>query len=138
MLIVTPSRFSTSVKAALVNCEPWSLLKISGVLAQGVLQAIDAEHGFHAVADPPTEHPPRVPVDDRHQVGEAARQPDVRYVRAPNLVWPDHGNATQQIGIDLVLWVRAAGVGARRHPRQPQLLRQAPYPLAIGGGSSSS
>ena len=28
--------------------------------AQGVFQAVDADHRFHAVADPPTQHPPRV------------------------------------------------------------------------------
>ena len=31
MLMVMPSRWSVPVNAALVNCEPWSLLKISGL-----------------------------------------------------------------------------------------------------------
>ncbi|KVN31807.1 hypothetical protein WJ64_11510 [Burkholderia ubonensis] len=31
MLMATPSRISTPVKAALVNCEPWSLLNTSGL-----------------------------------------------------------------------------------------------------------
>jgi hypothetical protein len=30
MLMLMPAPFSTSVKSLLVNCEPWSLLKISG------------------------------------------------------------------------------------------------------------
>ena len=30
MLMVTPSRLSTPVKSGLVNCAPWSVLKISG------------------------------------------------------------------------------------------------------------
>ena len=31
MLIATPARLSTSVKAWLVNCDPWSLLNTSGL-----------------------------------------------------------------------------------------------------------
>src|SRR5664279_4183912 len=77
------------------------------VVAQGVLQAINTEYRFHAVADPPTEHAPRVPVDDRHQVGKATRQPDVGDIGAPDLIRPDHRHAAQYVGIDLVLRVWA-------------------------------
>jgi len=65
------------------------------VSTQSVLQAIDTEYGFHAVADPPVEHPARVPVNDRHQVGEAMRQPNVGDIRAPNLIGPDNRNTAR-------------------------------------------
>ena len=47
------------------------------VHAQSVFQAVNTERRFHTVADAPAEHPPRVPVDDGHQVDKTARQPDV-------------------------------------------------------------
>ncbi len=101
------------------------------MVAQGFFQAIDAEHRFHAVADPPTENPTRVPVDDRHPVGETSRQPDVRDVRAPNLVGSDDWDAAQQVGVNLVFRVWAAGVRTRRHAGQAHLPHQVLYPLAI-------
>ena len=133
MLMTTPSRVSTAVKAALVNCEPWSLLKISGLpwWRKASSRQSTQNTASMLLPDPPAEHPPRVPVNDRHQIDEAAWQPDVGDIRAPDLVWPDHGNPAQQIGIDLVLRVRPARVGTRRHPRQPHLAHQASYPLAI-------
>ena len=51
------------------------------MVAYGPLQTIDTECGFHVVADPPAEHPARVPVDDCDQVGKAMRQPDAGDVR---------------------------------------------------------
>ena len=100
-------------------------------MAQSVLQAIDTEHGLHAVADPPAEDFAAVPVDDGDQVGEAARQPDVRDVNAPHLTRSDHLNPSQQVGIDLVLGMRATGVGARRHSHPSDLTHQALYPFAV-------
>lgn len=101
------------------------------VVAQDVLQTVDAEHGFHAVADSPIEYSARVPVDDRHQVGEATRQSDVRDVGAPNLVWPDHGNAAQQVGIDsAALWrnplfrYAPPGIPPQQRPEQKQQQNQ--------------
>jgi len=114
---------------ALIAVEDFRL----AVAVQGLLQAIDAESRLHAVADPPAEHPARVPVDDRHQVGETMRQPDVGYVRTPDLIGSDHRNTAQQIGINLVLGVRAAGVWPRCHAGQPHLPHQALYPFTIDG-----
>ena len=59
------------------------------------------------------------------------RQPDVRYIRTPDLVGSGNRNATQQVGIDLVLWMRPAGVGPWCHARQPHQSHQPLYPLAI-------
>ena len=58
--------------------------------AQSLLQAINTECGFHAVADAPAEHPARIPVDDCDQVDEATTQPDVGDIGAPDLVGLDY------------------------------------------------
>ena len=102
-------------------------------MAQSVLQAIDTKHGLHAVADPPTENFAAVPVDDGDQVSEAARQPDVRNVRAPNLIRPGDRYPAQQVGIDLVPGMRAARVGARRNRCKSDQPHQALYPFAVDG-----
>jgi hypothetical protein len=101
------------------------------VMAQSVLQAIDTEHGLHAVADPPAEDFAAVPVDEGDPVGEAARQPDGRDVNAPHRTRSDHLNPSQQVGIDLVLGMRATGVGARRPSHPSDLTHQALYPFAV-------
>lgn len=53
------------------------------------------------------------------------------YFRAPHLVGPDHSHPAQQVRIDLVRGVCAAGVGPRCHTHPPHLSHQALYPLAI-------
>ena len=51
-------------------------------------------HGLHAegrlqrVGQAPGEHPPRIPIDDRHQVYEASRHRDVCDVGGPHLIDP--------------------------------------------------
>jgi len=107
------------------------------VLAQRVFQAVHAERRVHAVAKPPGQYAPRVPVDDRHQVGEPARQPDVRYVRTPHLVRARDRHAAQQVGIDLVLRLRLARVRPRRHARQSHAAHQALHALAIDDAARS-
>ncbi len=106
---------------------------------QGLLQAINTEHRLHAVANPPAEHPARVPVDDRHQIREAMCQPDVPQgdflrgvgdIRAPDLVGTDYRD-TEQVRIYLVFCVWPAGVRPWRHAGQPHLPHQALYPLTI-------
>jgi len=62
------------------------------VHAQRIFKAVHAKLCLHAVVDAPTEHFTAKPVDYRHQVG-----------------------------IDLVLWMRLAGVWLRRHARQSHL-----------------
>jgi hypothetical protein len=99
--------------------------------AQGILQAIHTEHRVHAVADPPAEHLTAIPVDHRHQVGKATQQADVRDVRAPHLIRPDHSNPAQQVRIYLVRRVSPARVRTRRHAGQPHQPHQPLNPLAI-------
>jgi hypothetical protein len=65
--------------------EPRALVAVEdlrlAVSAQSVLQAIDTEHRFQDVADPSIEGFAARRVADRHQVGEATRQPDVDSAR---------------------------------------------------------
>ncbi len=98
---------------------------------QGLPQAIDAKPAVQCVRDPPGQHLARVPVDHRHQIREPVRQPDVGDVGTPGLVGPVNLHPPQQVGVDLVLRVRAAGVRARRHARQPQHPHQPLHPLAV-------
>jgi hypothetical protein len=63
------------------------------VHAQSILRAFHAKRCLHAVADTPTEHPPREPVDDGYQIRKAPLQADVGDVREPDLVGPHHRHA---------------------------------------------
>ena len=89
------------------------------VHAQRIFQTIDAERRVPAVADPPGQHPPRRPVDDRYPIHEAARQPKVGDVRAPHWVRSGNRDAAQQVGIDLMSRMPGAGRWSRRQSRLP-------------------
>lgn len=106
-------------------CELRSLVAVEhlgrAMLSQRIFQTVHAERCVHAVAESPGQHLTAVPVHDCHQVGEAARQPDVRYVRASHLVRPRDRHTPQQVRINLVLRVRLAGVRPRRHAGQAML-----------------
>ena len=45
--------------------------------SQCIFQAVYTEQSLHAVADSPAQYKPRVPINDRHQIGKALAQPDV-------------------------------------------------------------
>jgi hypothetical protein len=78
MLIAMPVPSSRVVNAALVNCAPRSVLKISGSpKRQRHLQSLDTEQGVHRVGEPPGEHRARKPVDDRDQIQKAAADRDI-------------------------------------------------------------
>ena len=113
--------------AALVAVEHLRL----AMLSQGVFQAVHAKRRFHAVADSPAQHSPGVPVDHSHQVSKAARQPHIGDVRAPDLIGPHHGHTTQQVGVDLVQWIRRAGVWPWCHTGQRHRAHEALHPLAV-------
>lgn len=48
------------------------------VQPKGIFYTVGAKQGVHFVADSPSEHPARIPVDHRHQIHEATFQPDSR------------------------------------------------------------
>lgn len=98
---------------------------------QGFLQTVHAEGRVHAVADAPRQYPPRVPINNRHQIHEAVRQPDIRDVSAPDLIRPGDLNAMQQVRIDPMLRVRPIGRRSWRHPGQSHPAHQALRPFAV-------
>ncbi len=101
------------------------------VQSQRIFQAIDAERGVQAVADPPAQYPPQVPVDDRHQINETSQELDVRNVDTPNLIGPADLHAAQQVGINCLLGMSHARRRPRRHPSQPHMTHQPLHPLAV-------
>jgi len=111
MLIRTPAVSSLSVNAPLVNCAPWSVLKISGCpFPQGVFKRIEAERSVHRVRQAPRQDVAAAPVGHRDQVEEAACHWDISNVGGPHLVRPIDRQAVQQVGIDPVLCRRPAGL----------------------------
>src|SRR3954451_19848454 len=87
--ILTPAARSLAVKAALVNCEPWSVMKISGRPNRAsALKRIHAEARVHGVRQTPRQHGPARPVNDRHQVQETLSDRDIRDVGRPDVVGP--------------------------------------------------
>jgi len=73
-----PASSRTPVKASLVNCDPLVGIEDLGltVAAQGLLQAVHAEPRLQGVGHPPGEHPTRIPVHHRDQVGKSMLQVD--------------------------------------------------------------
>src|SRR5690554_4744639 len=69
-----PAPFSVVVKAKLVNCEHWSVLKMSGLPCRAIAssRAADAEVGIHGVRQPPGQNLATEPVHDSDEVEEAA------------------------------------------------------------------
>src|SRR4051812_24404350 len=130
MLILMPWAFSTPVNgelAALVGIEDLR----PAVADQSFLQGIDAEVGVQRVRNSPSQHRPRVPVHDRHQVDEALGKRDVGNVTAPDLI--DARQAAEKIRVLGVLGRRLAGVGALIDGDPSHQPHQALNPLAIDG-----
>ena len=120
------------MKAAEVNCEPWSVLKISGRpnLASASSSAA-TQNDVHCVRQPPRQHRARRPVDDRHQIEKAAPDRNVGDVGRPDVVRPLDRQVAQQIGIDLVLRVRSARPRLRPERCDPHPAHQPLHALAV-------
>ena len=65
---------------------PWSFVA-SDALPES-FKDLHAEGRLQRVGQAPGEHPPRIPIDDRHQVYEASRHRDVCDVGGPHLIDP--------------------------------------------------
>src|SRR6267154_1750640 len=103
MLMAMPLLASRPVKAEPVNCEPWSVLKISGLPWRAkIFQGLDAEGCFHRDRQPPGQNTTCRPVEHDGEIDEAARHRDVGDVHSPDLVRTRDLRAAQQIRIDLV------------------------------------
>ena len=69
MLIAICRPANSPVNFSEVNCDPWSLLKMSGSSPpQSPLQSLDAEVHLHRQRQRPTQHEPAEPIHDRHQI----------------------------------------------------------------------
>ena len=75
------------------------------VTVHGFLKGFNAEAGVHTVADPPGQHPAAVPVHYSHQIQKAPLQWQISDIGALNLVGAGDGQAPEQIGVNLVLWM---------------------------------
>src|SRR5690606_7733501 len=76
-----------------------------------LLDGFDAEGGVHGDRYAPSQYAAAVPVDDRRQVDESAGHRDVGDVHGPGLVGRRDRAVAQQVRIDLVSRVPAAGAG---------------------------
>ena len=123
VLLEDGGEFLRGELAALVAVEDLGF----AVFGNGLLECFNAKVCRHRVRQPPGQYPPSGPVHDRHQVQETLLHRDVTDVGGPHLVRPIDGHAPQQVGINLVLGMRAAGVRFRRDCPQAQLLHQPAY-----------
>ena len=66
------------------------------------VQRSDRQIPFHAVADHPANHPPRVKVEDDREIQPALAGLDIGDVTRPFLVWPGQRKVlVQQVGCDV-------------------------------------
>ena len=73
-----------------------------------VRECFNAEICFKRRRHFPGDHISTEPVEDGHEIGEAAFQFHVRDIRSPDLIWTDNVEASEQIWILLVHWVPLA------------------------------
>src|ERR1700687_1734454 len=85
-----PAAWSWPVKAALVNCAP--LVGVEDIgraeACQRLLERLHAEGRVHRIRQPPCQHRPAGPVDDRHQIEKALRHRNVGDIRGPHMAGP--------------------------------------------------
>jgi hypothetical protein len=119
----TPAAASVPVKAALVDWLAWSVLKISGLprRASASSSAKMQERHVHGVRQPPRQHRPACPIDDRDGVEEAASDRHIGDARCPHLVRPVDRQAAQEIREDLVSRrrLRRSWLGPQRGDAHP-------------------
>src|SRR6202040_2398300 len=93
---------------------------------ESLAQCLDAEPRRQRVRQPPGQHPPGCPVDDRDQVQKPPPHRYVRNVSGPHLVWLIDRPPSQKVRVDLVLGMPLAGVPLRPDRPQPELPHQPP------------
>lgn len=65
-----------------------------------------------------------MPVHYRRQIGEPAGQPDIRYIRAPDLVGPNNLELLEQVRVYPVRRIRPGQVPRREQRHYPHLAQQ--------------
>ena len=98
---------------------------------QRLLQRRRAKSRIVGVRQPPCQNRSAGPVDDRHQIEEAARHRDVGHVGRPHVVRLDNLQAAQQVGVYLVPGRGFARAGARNQRLDPHHPHQPLHPLAV-------
>jgi hypothetical protein len=99
--IVIPRVFNSPVNFSLVNCDPLSLLKISGRPRRNARFNVSTQKS-NSIVKPPTQHVPAVAVHPCHQVHKSIGQTDACDIRNPHLVDTRHLDALQQVRVDFV------------------------------------
>ena len=99
--IAMPAAASLPVNTALVNCAP--LVGVENIgraeARQRLVERRETERRVHRIRQPPCQHRPARPVDDRHQIEKAFCHPYVGDIRSPRIVGPIDRQAARQIGI---------------------------------------
>jgi hypothetical protein len=124
MLISMFRSFRSCVNAVDVN---WLTIGVedlrAAVSADGFFDGLDTKAHLRSplslinardkLADgqPPGKHPATEPVDDGDEVYKAFGHGHVRDVDRPDLVRPGHRQSAQEVGINLVTWLRLRRVG---------------------------
>src|ERR1700716_3387092 len=108
MLIAMPLWISTPVNAAPVNCEPWSVLKISGLPWRAkASSSVSTQNAASIVIDTRHDSTRRLkPVEHNGQINEATSHRNIRDVHRPHLIRLRDLHSAQQIRIDLVSRLR--------------------------------
>ncbi len=102
------------------------------VLTKGpTIQSDQAKLAIQSVGQLPTQNVAAVPVDDRHQVHEAALHGNIGDIGAPDLVGSSDLKSTQEIRKDLVPWDWFAGVGLWIDGLQAHHLHQTSHSLVV-------
>ena len=76
--------------AALIRVENFWLTR-----SQGLVQSFQTKTCFQTVGQSPTHNITAVPVQDRRQVQESLRKPDIRDIGAPDLIGADNLKACE-------------------------------------------
>ena len=123
MLMAMPALSSTLGEVGLVNCEPWSVLKISGLPCRPSASSSASTQNAASKRDrhPPGQDPAAEPVDDGGQVDEAPRHRHVGDVHRPDLVGAVDVMPAQQVRVDLVprRWLRGVRLAVERLDAHP-------------------
>ena len=83
----------------------------AAVSGDGFFDGLDTKAHLHRDRQPPGKHPATEPVDDGDEVYKAFGHGHVRDVDRPDLVRPGHRQSAQEVGINLVTWLRLRRVG---------------------------